>query len=308
MKYNTKSLAFTIVELLIVVVVIAILAAITIVSYNGITSQAKDSALKSSLSQAKTKLELYKVRHGAYPATGNLSEVELPDSSNITYSYVSVDGTAYCLTATDTALTYGVTSTTSPAEGGCSDTSWLGKVELTNMVVNGDLSQGTTGWSMPGGRGTYIGIVEGGYSASGTGTPNGSIQVSYTATPNSIVDRVYYRRVEFRVSSDIAPSFVNYYAGTSLYTFSPALKLNQWQVASGVTTQSSTGSPGARYVNASFSTVEEATTATLTVKNVVLIDLTESFGAGNEPTKEQMDIIIQKFPNNYFDGTISASS
>lgn len=42
---------FTIVELLIVVVVIAILAAITIVSYNGIQNQANDAAIKSELSQ-----------------------------------------------------------------------------------------------------------------------------------------------------------------------------------------------------------------------------------------------------------------
>lgn len=37
-KNQARSLGFTVVELLIVVVVIAILAAITIVSYNGITS------------------------------------------------------------------------------------------------------------------------------------------------------------------------------------------------------------------------------------------------------------------------------
>ncbi len=54
---------FTIVELLIVVVVIAILAAIAIVSYNGITKQAKDSARASTLAQWKKKSELYKIEH-----------------------------------------------------------------------------------------------------------------------------------------------------------------------------------------------------------------------------------------------------
>lgn len=42
-----KKNGFTIVELLIVVVVIAILAAITVVAYNGISNQAKDSAVKT---------------------------------------------------------------------------------------------------------------------------------------------------------------------------------------------------------------------------------------------------------------------
>jgi len=54
---------FTIVELLIVVVVIAILAAITIVSYNGITSQARESARKSDLATWKKKSEIYKIEH-----------------------------------------------------------------------------------------------------------------------------------------------------------------------------------------------------------------------------------------------------
>ena len=43
---KTKNQGFTIVELLIVVVVIAILAAITIISYAGITARANESAIK----------------------------------------------------------------------------------------------------------------------------------------------------------------------------------------------------------------------------------------------------------------------
>ena len=50
---------FTIVELLIVVVVIAILAAITIVSYNGITNRANASAAASLAASVQKKAELY---------------------------------------------------------------------------------------------------------------------------------------------------------------------------------------------------------------------------------------------------------
>jgi prepilin-type N-terminal cleavage/methylation domain-containing protein len=49
MSQTTNRSGFTIVELLIVVVVIAILAAITIVSYNGIQQRAKLAAAKSDL-------------------------------------------------------------------------------------------------------------------------------------------------------------------------------------------------------------------------------------------------------------------
>jgi len=54
---------FTIVELLIVVVVIAILAAITIVAYNGVTNQAKNSARAAELASLKRKSEVYKVQN-----------------------------------------------------------------------------------------------------------------------------------------------------------------------------------------------------------------------------------------------------
>ena len=59
MNIKSKSQGFTIVELLIVVVVIAILAAITIVSYNGITNRANASAAASSAATVQKKAELY---------------------------------------------------------------------------------------------------------------------------------------------------------------------------------------------------------------------------------------------------------
>ncbi|MCA9336117.1 prepilin-type N-terminal cleavage/methylation domain-containing protein, partial [Candidatus Saccharibacteria bacterium] len=46
---KNKKTGFTIVELLIVIVVIAILAAITIVAYNGIQQRSRDSIRKSDL-------------------------------------------------------------------------------------------------------------------------------------------------------------------------------------------------------------------------------------------------------------------
>lgn len=78
MKYKTQS-GFTIVELLIVVVVIAILAAITIVSYNGITQQANASAAKSTAATVQKKIELYYSVHSGYPVDGDaLNNPEQP--------------------------------------------------------------------------------------------------------------------------------------------------------------------------------------------------------------------------------------
>src|SRR5690349_12435808 len=66
---NQSERGFTIVELLIVVVVIAILAAITIVSYNGITNRANQSSAKSAATTVQKKIELYQGEVGNYPIT-----------------------------------------------------------------------------------------------------------------------------------------------------------------------------------------------------------------------------------------------
>lgn len=61
---------FTIVELLIVIVVIAILAAITIVAYNGIQQRARDAQRVSDLSQMEKALKLYGVDNAVLPSCG----------------------------------------------------------------------------------------------------------------------------------------------------------------------------------------------------------------------------------------------
>lgn len=64
---HKKQTGFTIVELLIVIVVIGILAAITIVAYNGIQARANDARRDSEIKQLKTALAIYKSDTGLYP-------------------------------------------------------------------------------------------------------------------------------------------------------------------------------------------------------------------------------------------------
>ena len=65
-----KQSGFTIVELLIVVVVIAILAAITIVAYNGIQNRANDSVVQSDLKNFFNKSMAYATENAySYPYT-----------------------------------------------------------------------------------------------------------------------------------------------------------------------------------------------------------------------------------------------
>jgi prepilin-type N-terminal cleavage/methylation domain-containing protein len=59
---------FTIVELLIVIVVIGILAAIVIVAYNGVTKSAQQTAIISEMKQWQKLFQAYKALNGSYPS------------------------------------------------------------------------------------------------------------------------------------------------------------------------------------------------------------------------------------------------
>ena len=66
-NFNQGKRGFTIVELLIVVVAIAILAAITIVSYTGITQRAKTTRSISTADQVRTKAAVWNSLLNSYP-------------------------------------------------------------------------------------------------------------------------------------------------------------------------------------------------------------------------------------------------
>lgn len=67
MKYSVKKRGFTIVELLIVIVVIAILAAISIVAFNGVQDRAKNTVRENDFAQIKKALLAYNTVHGGVP-------------------------------------------------------------------------------------------------------------------------------------------------------------------------------------------------------------------------------------------------
>ena len=116
MKNRGHYSGFTIVELLIVIVVIAILAAITIVSYNGITGQAKEAVLKQDLSSGVKQLELANAEDGRYPSNADA----IKHSNGTTLQYKTASG-RFCLAASSdsTSAVFHITDAGGIESGPC---------------------------------------------------------------------------------------------------------------------------------------------------------------------------------------------
>ena len=116
-------------ELLIVIVIIGILAAIVIVAYNGIAQRAHATAIQSDLSNGASALGISQATDGKYPANGSDANggqgLKASPGNSFIYN-PSGDGTAYCLQASGYGMSYFITSdNTTPQGGVCNGTSGL---------------------------------------------------------------------------------------------------------------------------------------------------------------------------------------
>lgn len=184
-RVGVRLRGFTIVELLIVIVVIAILAAITLIAYNGIRERAQVSAVQSAVSQGVKKILAYAALNAdTYPA--DAAAAGLSSDSNATY-YVSRIGAGYCITASTQGLAYFQTrEISSPVPGTCegmlawwplngdaNDKSGNG---VDGAVVNASLSVGQNGQS----DGAYRFTTNGQYISMGVPASFASLSTGLT--------------------------------------------------------------------------------------------------------------------------------
>ncbi len=127
---NRSLNGFTIVELTIVIVIIGILAAIVVVSYNGLAQRARETTLKSDLTQNSSHIANERSKTGRYPATQALAGLDSSDGATLTY-YVSLDRKSYCLQAVGWEISYIIThDNTDPRRGYCNGATGVEGTEL----------------------------------------------------------------------------------------------------------------------------------------------------------------------------------
>ncbi len=189
-KWATSK-GFTIVELLIVVVVIAILAAITIVAYNGISNRAKASGVQSSVSQAAKKVAAYLVTNSD-TLPPDLATVGIANSGSTIYSYfydTTPKPNIYCVSAIQDAVSYAASGASGAVvDGRCT----------SNRILNPSFETNTTSWSAAGpATSTLTRTVAEKYSgnaslqvvSNGVGGPN---QGAFTSARASVTPSIVY--------------------------------------------------------------------------------------------------------------------
>lgn len=141
---------FTVVELAVVIVVLAILVTISAVSYRAVQNDARDTAVKVDLAGFRKVMEEYKREKGAYPNLpadlDTLKNFTVTTKSNyaknmynVSYCKASADdGTKYAIVAESASgKTFVATETSQPTQRGT-----IGSTSTSAICQNSELGSG----------------------------------------------------------------------------------------------------------------------------------------------------------------------
>lgn len=188
-----KQKGFTIVELLIVIVVIGILAAITIVAYSGIQQRAVAASLTSDLDNGAKLLKLDQVSNSAYPATLALANGgnNIPASAGTVYQYTvnNSNPQTFCLTATKGTTSYNIANAGTPSIGVCPFGWWT-------FNGNANDSSGNGNHGVVNGATLTSGVVGQAYSFDGVSNNTIGLNTSFGVLANYTISFWAKRNVE----------------------------------------------------------------------------------------------------------------
>lgn len=179
-------------------------------------------------------------------------------------------------------------------------------ISATNLITNGDFSNGITGWT--GLDNTTVSFTNGYLNISGV--PNASnffVRGMYPCA--TIAGHKLYVKAKLRAQDSSTPYFHAVFFTSGFAAVSPGTTLlnnpvaNTWYDVSAITTTTANGNNVA--IGSKYASADVAKTGAVDVDNIIIIDLTATFGAGLEPTVAEMDAIMALYPNSHFNGTVS---
>ena len=168
----------------------------------------------------------------------------------------------------------------------------------TNLITNGDFSNGTTGWSASAAGTSSFSVLEGMVHFLPTATYEG---INSNKIQTIAGHKYYVSAVMQTTDAGACVFFIGLNASsprnvTTFYAIDDGLAHKYSAVVTCTTSNAGDG-----YLKPQ--SVATSTYSDIAVDNVLCIDLTEAFGAGNEPTAVQMDAMLAKYPDSWFDGT-----
>lgn len=182
-------------------------------------------------------------------------------------------------------------------------------IPMKNEVVNGDFRNGTTGWEAAASTQEVLSDPAlGKVVLRNTGNGAGQNVYARNTIEKSIKKgNLYYYKTLFRVTNSLCvtlQTWLRLNGNTVLFDTISAPTANVYYTQKNILSFSEDGSLS---INARHNYVDTATASgkEMDVASVLFVNLTEVFGKGNEPTVEEMDRLLAKYPNSFFDGTVN---
>jgi prepilin-type N-terminal cleavage/methylation domain-containing protein len=147
MTLKSKQKGFTIVELLIVIVVIGILAALVVTTFTGIQKKGRDTERQTDIKAIHGQVEAYYAQNGKYPTLANLNDTSsggflqtsmkgLDTDALYDPKQAASDTTPVAATEVDDTYEYSYI----PTPSGCDNTTTGG--DCTGYTLNAELEDG----------------------------------------------------------------------------------------------------------------------------------------------------------------------
>jgi hypothetical protein len=167
-------------------------------------------------------------------------------------------------------------------------------LQLNNLIINGDFSNGVNGWDV---ISSTPGTIVGGYLQFTAGMADTTPGIGQLF--NFVPGRKYYFRVNQSLDKEARQRAVFYGVGTVQVLGDLALP-NIENTFSGIYNCNENNS---RF-RFGYIGVSNQEMKFYKMRRPILIDLTATFGAGKEPTKEEMDALVSLVPNEWWDGEL----